>query len=203
MLKIFLYSSVSILIIHSLISCQPFTRGFTFQGEYVAPQSGFLVRMIARGNIKKGSDVSDKAFSLVRVCPIDSKNGYPFDLSLSSEPDEWITMESKVLGFSKSEWHWKTSENLFKKALKSAGFNTIVDEEVKGSVRVINGSLAGPKGTILKGQIESIEVLMAKPGYGIRPKRGNPSMDWVSGMSLQPCEERAAQRAPAAAASRR
>ena len=120
--------------------------------------------MAARGNIKSGSDVSDKAYSLVRICPLDPQNGMPFEMSLTSLPDESIIMESKTLSISKSEWNWKTSEELLKKALELAGYNNIIKEEVTGCVRVIEGSLAGPKGTILKGQIESIEVLIAEPG---------------------------------------
>jgi len=144
--------------------------------------------MAARGNIKGGSDVSDKAYSLVRICPLDSQNGMPFEMSLTSLPEESIIMESKTLSISKSEWNWKTSEELLKRALELAGYNNIINEEVTGSVRVIEGSLAGPKGTILKGQIESMEVLIAEPGYGVTTKQGNPTFDWIKDLSLESCE---------------
>ena len=188
MVKFNLHLLIAILFAVSLISCQPFDQGFTFIGEYKAPQSGFLVRMAARGNIKAGSDVSEKAYSLVRICPLDTQNGIPFEMSLTSLPEESNIMESKTLGISKSEWNWKTSEELLKRALELAGYNNIINEEVTGSVRVIEGSLAGPKGTILKGQIESMEVLIAEPGYGVTIKQGNPAFDWVKYLSLESCE---------------
>jgi hypothetical protein len=97
-------------------------------------------------------------------------------------------MESKTLSISISEWNWKTSEELIRKALNLSGYNNIIIEEVTGSVRVIEGSLAGPKGTILKGQIESMEVLIAEPGYGVTTKKGNPAFDWVKDLSLESCE---------------
>ncbi len=188
MVKFYLHLLIAILFTVSLISCHPFDQGFTFIGEYKAPQSGFLVRMAARGNIKDGSDVSDKAYSLVRICPVDPKNGIPFEMSLSSVPEESIIMESKTLSITKSEWNWKTSEELLKKALELAGYNNIINKEVTGCVRVIEGSLAGPKGTILKGQIESMEVLIAEPGYGVTTKQGNPTFDWIKDLSLESCE---------------
>jgi hypothetical protein len=144
--------------------------------------------MAARGNIKSGSDVSDKAYSLVRICPLDPQNGMPFEMLLTSLPKESIIMKSKTLNISKSEWNWKTSEGLLKKALELAGYNNIINEEITGSVRVIEGSLAGPKGTILKGQIESMEVLIAEPGYGVTTKQGNPAFDWIKDLSLESCE---------------
>jgi hypothetical protein len=189
MVKFYLHLLNAILFTVSIISCHPFDQGFTFIGEYKAPQSGFLVRMAARGNIKGGSDVSDKAYSLVRICPLDPQNGMPFEMSLTSLPEESIIMESKTLNISKSEWNWKTSEKLLKEALDLAGYNNIINEEVAGSVRVINGSLAGPKGTILKGQIESMEVLIAEPGYGVTTKQGNPTFDWIKDLSLESCEK--------------
>jgi len=97
MVKFNLHLLNAILFTVSLISCHPFDQGFTFIGEYKAPQSGYLVRMAARGNIKGGSDVSDKAYSLVRICPLDSQNGMPFEMSLTSLPEESIIMESKTL----------------------------------------------------------------------------------------------------------
>jgi hypothetical protein len=144
--------------------------------------------MAARGNIKAGSDVSEKAYSMVRICPLDPQNGMPFEMSMTSLPEESIIMESKTLSISKSQWNWKTSEELLKKALKLAGYNNIINEEVTGSVRVIEGSLAGPKGTILKGQIESMEVLIAEPGYGVATKQGNPTFDWIKDLSIEFCE---------------
>ena len=189
MVKFNLHLLNAILFIVSLISCTSLDQGFTFIGEYKAPQSGFLVRMAARGNIKDGSDVSDKAYSLVRICPVNPKNGIPFEMSLSSVPEESIIMESKTLSISKSEWNWKTSEDLLKKALNLAGYNKVINEELIGCVKVINGSLAGPKGTILKGQIESMEVLISEPGYGVTTKQGNPTFDWVKDLSLKSCEE--------------
>jgi hypothetical protein len=188
MLKVSLRLVCAMVLANSLMSCSPFDEGFTFIGEYEAARSGFLVRLAARGNIPNGSDVSDHAYSFARICPVRPNDGIAFEMSLVSELDQWIVMESRSLGIPKSEWNGKTSEELFKKALNLAGYNNVFTEEILGSVKVINGSLAGPKGAILNGQIETMVVLNAKPEYGVEVKRGDPSSDWISELSLQPCE---------------
>ena len=184
--------SSSLFVLASLIllltSCYPLDRGFEFLGEYEAAQSGYRIRMVAGGNIKGGHDISDTAFSFVSVCPVRSDTGKPFDLTLMSHPEGWIKVESQDLGLALSEWNWRTAQKLFESLLDRAGFVHVASEEIKDSVRVIEGSLAGPKGTILNGQIDSIKVLQAKPTYLRSIKSGRPDITWVRPASLKSCE---------------
>src|SRR6266446_6887880 len=67
------------------------------------------------------------------------------------------------------------------------GFSNVSADEVKGSVQVLDGSLAGPKGARLKGQIDSLVVLRADTSYEMGVKRGRPSSDWIDQSALQLC----------------
>ena len=196
------YSLVLLVSGFFLTSCHPLNRGFEFVGEYEAPRSNFTIQIVARGNIKGGHDISDEAFSLVRICPLSSSTGKSFELALGSSPDGWIKAESKGLGMGSSDWNWKSAEGLFKGMLDSAGFANVASEEVAGGVKVIEGSLSGPKGAILKGQIESLRVLGTKSQYLMTTMNGRPNIDWVQDLYSEPCGEIGTQSAAAPDASR-
>ena len=87
--------------------------------------------------------------------------------------------------------------------LDRAGFRAMAEDEIKGSVEVIEGSLAGPKGTVLDGQIDSLRVIRAESKYLSFPRQGQPDVLWLGTVSLQRCEEAGTQPAAAPDASRR
>ena len=134
---------------------------------------------------------------------IDGHEGRPFEMFLYAQEGEGAAMERKDYRIPKSEWSWKTSEGLLWKALTLAGFTDFSEAEVEGGVKVINGSLAGPKGTVLRGQIDSLKVLVTHPSYGLDIKPGEPSTDWINGLSIQPCGGIGPQLAASADAERR
>ena len=153
--------------------------------------------IVSGGNIKGWHDISDMAFSVVRVCPLSSGKGKSFDLMVTSDPEAWVKVESKDLCQALTKWNWRTAQKQVKDMLTQAGFANGVNEEVKGSVRVIEGSLAGPKGTILERKIESLNVLHTASTYLSLMNRGRPDTNWVRQSSLKPCEEIGTQAARA------
>lgn len=193
--------SISFLL--SLVSCHPLNRGFEFRGEYEAPRSRYHIETISAGNIKGGHDVSNEAFSIVRVCPLSGATGKSFDLALLSTPEGGIKVNSRDVDVASSEWNWKTSKGIFKTMLARAGFQGVVEEELIGSVKVLEGALAGPKGAILEGQIDTMKVLGTKSKYLAIPKKGQPDLVWLQTVSLKDCTEAGAQPTAAPDAPRR
>lgn len=87
--------------------------------------------------------------------------------------------------------------------LARAGFQGVVEEELIGSVKVLEGALAGPKGAILEGQIDTMKVLGTKSKYLAIPKKGQPDLVWLQTVSLKDCTEAGAQPTAAPDAPRR
>lgn len=171
-----------------LVACHGPDQIYEFTGEYEAPLAKYRLRMVASGNFKGRQDISEEAFSLVRVCPSTAGIGRPFDLTLVAYSVGSVRAESRELGVALSEWSWNTAEGVFKDMLDRAGFLNVPVEEIKGSVHVIGGSLLGPKGTVLKGQIDSLKVLYTKSKYVAMTRSGRPDTSWIGRMSLQSCD---------------
>jgi hypothetical protein len=74
-----------------------------------------------------------------------------------------------------------------KAALSQAGYRDIAEDELKGSVRVMESSLAGPKGVILQGQIKSLIVLRANIVYGYEVMKDRPPKEWIGSSELPSC----------------
>ncbi len=85
------------------------------------------------------------------------------------------------------EWNRRTSERWLKEALSQAGYRDIAEEELKGSMRVMGSSLAGPKGVILKGQIKSLIVRRADIVYGYKVMKDRPPREWIGSSELPSC----------------
>ena len=162
-------------------------RGFRFHGEYEAPHSGFRIEVMARGYVKGGYDIAETAFAVARFCPVHQSAGRSFELSLLAEEGQWIKASCHDFDLNHAEWNWKTADSLLEGLLSKAGFSNVSEEEVKGAVQVLDGSLAGPKGARLKGQIDSLVVLRADTSYEMGVKRGRPSSDWMDESALQLC----------------
>ncbi len=162
-------------------------RGFRFHGEYEAPHSGFRIEVMARGYVKGGHDIAKTAFAVARFCPLHQSAGRSFELSLLAEEGQWIKASCRDFNLNHAEWNWKTADSVLQGLLSKAGFSNVSADEVKGSVQVLDGSLAGPKGARLKGQIDSLVVLRADTSYEMGVKRGRPSSDWIDQSALQLC----------------
>jgi len=96
-------------------------------------------------------------------------------------------VDSDDLAISSTDWNWRTSQGWLKEALSQAGYKDVTEEELKGSVRVIESSLAGPKGVILKGQTKSLIVRRADIVYGYKVMKDRPQREWIGSSELPSC----------------
>jgi hypothetical protein len=167
-------------------SCS-FDRGFRFYGEYEAEQSRYRIQLISHGYVKPGDDLAESAFAFVQFCPIEQSSGKAFRITLTAVPGQWNKVDSDDLAIPPSQWNWRTSHAWLKGALSQAGYRDIAEEELKGSVRVMESSLAGPKGVILKGQIKSLIVRHANIVYGYKVMRDRPLREWIGSSELPSC----------------
>ena len=170
-----------------LVGSCSFDRGFRFYGEYEAEQSRYRIQLISQGYVKPGDDLAESAFALVQFCPTQKSSGKAFRITLTAAPGQWNKIESDDLAIPSSKWNWRTSERWLKEALSQAGYRDIAEEELKGSVRVMGSSLAGPKGVILKGQIKSLIVRRADILYGYKVMKNRPPMEWIGSSELTAC----------------
>jgi hypothetical protein len=142
---------------------------------------------MARGYVKGGYDIAETAFAVVRFCPLHQGGARSFELSLLAEQGQWMKASCRDFNLNHAEWNWKTADSVLQGLLSKAGFSNVSAEELKGAVQVLDGSLAGPKGARLKGQIDSLVVLRADTSYEMGVKRGRPSNDWIDESALQLC----------------
>jgi hypothetical protein len=167
-------------------SCS-FDRGFRFYGEYEAEQSRYRIQLISQGYVKPGDDLAESAFAFVQFCPIEQSSGKAFRITLTAVPGQWNKVDSDDLAIPPSEWNWRTSHVWLKGALSQAGYRDIDEEELNGSVKVMESSLAGPKGVILKGQIKSLIVRRANIVYGYKVARESTASEWIGSSELPSC----------------
>jgi hypothetical protein len=69
----------------------------------------------------------------------------------------------------------------------SSWIQGVAEEEINGSVRVIESSLAGPKGVILQGQIKSLILRRADIVYGYKVMKDRPPREWIGSSELTSC----------------
>jgi hypothetical protein len=162
-------------------------RGFRFYGEYEAEQSRYRIQLISQGYVKPGDDLAESAFAFVQFCPSEQSSGKVFRITLTAVPGQWNKVDSDDLAIPPGEWNWRTSQVWLKATLSQAGYRDIAEEELKGSVRVMENSLAGPKGVILKGQIKSLIVRRANIVYGYKVMKDRPPKEWIGSSELPSC----------------
>ena len=172
----------------SCSGCQFSDAGYRFHAVYQAKKTGCRIQLLSQGYVKSGHDLADSALSLVQFCPLPGSPGKPFRVVMLEDPTpyEWIKVECADLGMPLTEW--KNSPELLSGLLSKAGYEGIVPEEVKGLARVMTNSLAGSKGVVLEGQIDSIDVLRTKIEYAYEGHRNKPQREWIDDSALSRCE---------------
>jgi len=185
-MKTIVLRTVAILPFLLVSSCSP-NRGFRFYGEYEAEQSRYLIQVISQGYVKSGDDLAESAFALVQFCPTTHSTGRAMRMTLTAAPGQWNKIESDDVAIPSREWNWRTSEGWLRAALAQAGYGDVAEEEIKGSAKVIECSLTGAKGVILKGQIKSLIVRRADIVYGYKVMKDRPPREWVQSSELRRC----------------
>ena len=166
--------------------CQFPDMGYRFHAGYQAKRSGCRIQLLSQGYVKSGNDLADSSLSLVQFCPLPGSPGKPFRVEMLEVPNEWIKVECMELGMPVTDW--KSSRELLFALLSKAGYKGMVPEEVEGLARVMMNSLAGPKGVVLEGQIDSLDVLQTKIEYSYEGDRSKPQREWIDASELPRCE---------------
>jgi len=159
--------------------------GYRFHAGYQAKRSGCRIQLLSQGYVKFGHDLADSSLSLVQFCPLSGSPGKPFRVEMLEVPNERIKVACEDLGMPLTDW--KSSKELLFGLLSKAGYKDMVTEEVEGLARVMISSLAGPKGVVLEGQIDSVDVLQTKIEYAYEGNRSKPQKEWIDASELSRC----------------
>ncbi len=167
-------------------------RGFRFHGDYEAKKSGYRIRLLSQGYNRPEYDTSESSFVRVKFCPVKPLQVQEFQISIVELPetpnlDNRVYIRSNKPYLSKTEWSWKTSEDLLIDLLHRAGYKNLIPEEIKGSIKVIENSLSGTKGFVLKGQIDSLNVLETRIEYNYPVFKEQPPEEWIKPTELPSC----------------
>ncbi len=170
-----------------IFGCGPARDGFRFQGRYEAAISGFDLQIVSEGYIEEGRDTARAAFAVVRICPAGRSNARAIRMTLMSVPGRPIEMEAEELGPVFMEWNSKTAEGLLRGLLSAANFRNIQPDELRGSVAVIDRSLAGPNAAMRSDQPGSLRVLSAGIEDAFPLDKDAPPREWISPSEVPAC----------------
>ena len=182
-----IFFPVFVLFMLPATGCGPSDDGFRFHGNYEAARSGYSVQILSKGYVEAGQDIARTAFAVVQFCPTGNSNGRLLQMKATAIPDQGIKVEARELGPTYLDWNANTSEGLVRGLLLAAGHRNIDPEELPGTVQVIENSLAGPKGVILKGQITSLRVIRADIETGYPVEKGKSPREWIEPSEVTPC----------------
>jgi hypothetical protein len=121
--------------------CGPPNDGFRFDGEYGAPQSGYLIHLLSEGYVPPGGGAGGQAFAIVQLCPAATSDGRPIRMIFTATRDGRVNVESGELGPVAMNWDGRTSEGMMRGLLTSAGFRHIDPGELGATLAVIGRSL--------------------------------------------------------------
>ena len=131
---------------------------FSTYAEYKAPKSGFIIRIMANGIVPSGHDLSETYTGRVLICPVLTETGKGIQLFLNDrEAINYTIFETSMTG--EDQWNWKTALEKLNSFLLLAGYKDLDDLEIREAISAINGVMAGPKGTIMAGQSQVLQVL--------------------------------------------
>lgn len=167
--------------------CNLIDRGFRFTAGYEAVKSGYRLLVVSKGFVKPGDDLANSAFASVTICPDIISRGKTAQMTLTAQPEQWVKLDCEALGAHSVDLNWKSSENVLASLLTRCGYNSLVPDEIRGSVRVMMSSLTGPKGVILEGQIASLRVLYTKIDYGYSVNESDPPKRWIDASEFPKC----------------
>lgn len=149
--------SFSILLAVSFVGC---SRDSTFctYAQYEAPRSGYSIRVFGSGSIPSGADHSTSSQGKVLMCPLDAQKSEGIRLTVRDDAKvEYEILGTRMKGT--EQWDWSTKHKALTKYLTLGGLSNLTEAEIKETASVIGGVMAGPKGTILKGQSDLLKVL--------------------------------------------
>ena len=148
-----------------LAGCWPRDYRFEATGSYRAPRSGLVLEGVASGLVPAGRDASRDYEGRFRLRP-EGGDAAGIDLVLSSR----TPYECQVVGRGGGRLPWRSSNagRSLAKELERAGISGSEPEELDELARAMSGLVAGPKGALLEGQTDVLEVVEVRLDYPIR-----------------------------------
>lgn len=149
---------VTFLLFVPLSGCQ---RDYRFQSRavYEAPQNKYRLEVEATGVVVAGDDLSRTHRGSVRLWATDKRQeDSPLRMRIRHNRDvvEYELPDGRT---GTAVWNWKEAESSLAGLLAHAEFEIRAANEVAETVRVINGVMAGPKGTVMPGQTDVLNVI--------------------------------------------
>lgn len=177
------------LFVFCLTGCDMSDMGFRFYAQYEGPRGGYRINLVSQGYVEPGNDLATAAFAIVNFCPVGTSMGRPLQITLASNPRQWIKLDCEALAVHSIDLNWRTSEAILRDLLSRSGYQNLTTEELKGAAKVIMCSLNGPKGVMLKGQITSVTVHHTDIRYGYKVLKDQPKRKWIDPADVQACEQ--------------
>jgi hypothetical protein len=146
-------------------------RGYDFRtlAVYNAPRSRFRLVALTEGTVKAGEDVTDRGRGTVVVCPL-SPGARAIELRFAPGAAVAFAIDKGAKG--SLSWGFRAAAPSLSRVLKLGAYPTPRARELDEAVQVIDGALAGPKGTYMSGQTKSVDVVRVdfhtsapKPGF--------------------------------------
>ena len=149
------HRSVTVAALAVLASCQQDYQ-FRTSAVYEAPRGRYLIRIDAHGIVRAGHDVSEQASGELRVSPSGEPGpGAPAAISIGlARRDNRILIGDGWPG----DGSGPAPEAVVTGLLSQGGYS-IHQDELEEIAQVIEGALAGPKGTRMPGQTRVLRVV--------------------------------------------
>ena len=130
---------------------------FVTEAVYEAPVSGYRIEIHGRGVVRSGRDLSDESSGTATIGPIGTVPARPVQIRLAGIHNAEFTIEGLASGRLNRSGSGPLAE-----LLGSAGYGPLSEAEVRETHALINGVLAGPKGTTVEGQSKHLRVVSVR-----------------------------------------
>ena len=129
---------------------------FHIAAAYRANTSGYQVDIETQGVVRAGHDISDNGAGRVQITPISSTTIWPVTIDLETTSKATISISGEI---QEDEQFYSDTQEKLLRVLEQAGYESLSREEVEETVRAIFGAISGPKGVMMDGQTEWLQVI--------------------------------------------
>jgi hypothetical protein len=155
------FAALALVVVMALCGCWQRDKRFDSTATYRAPRNNLLVEGKARGIVPAGWDHSRDYRGRFRLRREDDPAA-SIELLLSSE----YPRKCRVAGRHRIlQWSFTTYAASLETALEEAGIEVPAPDELEEVAHVMSGLVAGPKGTVMKGQTDVLEVVEVQLDY--------------------------------------
>ena len=130
-------------------------HAFCTEATYVAPDTGFELKLLGSGIVKAGDDLSEDHIAVAMICPL-TGSGNPMRLVRRGPVTAEYFAKEGATGV--LNWTHKTKSKILEPIFQTAGFQLISDPELAETMRVFLSVSFGEKSTIMPGQTRFLKV---------------------------------------------